>query len=58
MDAPMIPDETEVWLKRRRDACPAFGKAWHALDDALDDYRDHMVTGTPLDYPVRTREEG
>lgn len=51
--------EVEAWLKARRDRFPDDGArmAWEALDDALDDLREHMHTGTPLGVPVRQHEE-
>jgi hypothetical protein len=49
---PRRGDEVEAWIKRYRDTHgdPADGyqSAWYALDDLLDDYRDHADTGTPL----------
>lgn len=45
---------------RRRDRyswAPAFDEradhSWQELNDALDDLREHMHTGTPLTEPVR-----
>ncbi len=49
--------EVEAWLKARRDLCPNAHADWWALDDALDDLREHMRTGTPLGEPVRQHEE-
>lgn len=50
-------DEVEAWLKARRDsAARADGsrpREWYALDDALDDLREHMQTGAPLSEAVR-----
>lgn len=51
---PRRGDEVEAWLKRRRDAYDKdsphqpYRGAWTALDDALDNYRLHADTGTPL----------
>ncbi len=49
--------EVEAWLKARRDghdkeAWPDYS-AWFVLDDALDDLREHMHTGTPLTEQIR-----
>jgi hypothetical protein len=41
-------DEVEAWLKRQRDERRKLSAGWMALDDALDDYRLHADTGTPL----------
>jgi hypothetical protein len=50
-------DPVEAWIKRTRDALTLDrgddGPAWHALNDLLDDYRDHADTGTPLGQEVR-----
>ena len=56
---PTRGDEVEAWLKRQRDeytvpGCLAAG-AYRALDLALDDYRLHADTGTPLGDEVKTR---
>lgn len=45
--------DVEAWLKRWRDAYRSqpielVGEAASALDDMLNDYRDHADTGTPL----------
>jgi hypothetical protein len=49
--------DVEAWLKRWRDAFalddPEARKAYVAFDAALDDYRDHADTGTPLDQEVQ-----
>jgi hypothetical protein len=40
--------DVEAWLKRQRNGRRyAIGQG--ALDDALDDLREHFQTGTPLD---------
>lgn len=54
--------EVEAWLRRWRNSHAPNGgdkaaTGWCALDDALDDLREHMHTGTPLADPVRTTEE-
>lgn len=50
----------ESWLKRRRDEYLDVSEgrtgAWYALDELLDDYREHADTGVPLDQdegPIR-----
>lgn len=45
---PRRGDQTEVWLKKRRDTYPLNTVAWTALDNALDDYRLHADTRTPI----------
>jgi hypothetical protein len=49
-------DEVERWLKGWRDSfredVPEELPFWTVLDDALDDYRLHADTGTPLDAEV------
>lgn len=47
--------EVEAWLKARRDLYdnPRGRVQWRALDAALDDLREHMHTGIPLDQPVQ-----
>ncbi len=43
----------EAWITRVRDAYPGDpDPAWMALNNLLDDFRDHAATGTPLDRPV------
>lgn len=46
-----IAAEGEAWLKAQRDSwgMDTDRPEWVALDQALDDYRLHMHTGTPLD---------
>jgi len=52
---PYRGSDVEVWLKRKRDeyalpdGTPGDYEAWTAMNDALDDYRLHADTGTPLD---------
>lgn len=49
---PARGDAVEVWLKAQRDVhSDRYGvtPAWYVLDDALDRYRLHADTGTPLD---------
>lgn len=41
-------DDVEAWLKQKRDEHAAGSIVWTALDDLLDDYREHADTGTPL----------
>lgn len=44
----------EAWIKRHRDRFNQVqGREWRAIDDLLDDYRDHADTGTPLDLDVQ-----
>lgn len=49
---PKRGDEVEAWLKRQRDSYDqsnGYGySAYRALDFALDEYRLHADTGTPL----------
>lgn len=46
--------DTEAWLKGRRDELTEpDGSPWHAFDDALDDFREHMHSGTPLTEAVK-----
>lgn len=42
--------EIEEWIKGRRDEAKSWPAAYpsETLDQLLDDFRDHMVTGTPL----------
>ena len=49
---PQREDAVATWLKKRRDQNPRDPQAWFALDNALDDYRLHADTGTPLTQPV------
>lgn len=51
--------QVEAFLKARRDehtrddhTYTTSGAAWDALNDLLDDFREHMHTGTPLDQTV------
>lgn len=54
--------EVEGWLTAHRqeyadgEALPR-SEGYEALDDALDDLREHMHTGTPLGRPVQRTEE-
>lgn len=59
---PKRGDEVEAWLKRRRDVYAEAREydgyargAWFLWDDALDDYRLHADTGTPLSEDVEER---
>lgn len=45
---PQRGDDVETWLKRRRGVYPRESVGWRVLDDALDDYRLHADTRTPL----------
>ncbi|MBX9392238.1 hypothetical protein K4749_01155 [Streptomyces sp. TRM72054] len=45
---PRRGDQFEAWLKEFRDACAGQTDEWHAFDAALDRYRLHADTGTPL----------
>lgn len=50
---PPLParDDVETWLRAQRDAHSGrYGRdpAWYVLDDALDQYRLHADTETPL----------
>jgi hypothetical protein len=49
---PQRGDEIERWIKTQRDTYNQGSQAWVALDDALDCYRLHADTGTPLDGEV------
>ncbi|MFC8515520.1 hypothetical protein [Streptomyces sp. NPDC057257] len=44
---PVRGDQFEAWLKRFRDASTTWTE-WHTFDAALDRYRLHADTGTPL----------
>jgi hypothetical protein len=46
---PRRDDNVAAWLKQLRDGYPTTDPGWVALDYALDDYRLHADTGTPLD---------
>jgi hypothetical protein len=46
---PRRGDHVEAWLKKQRDEHDSASSHWGALDLALDDYRLHADTGTPLD---------
>jgi hypothetical protein len=49
---PRRGDHIEAWLKAQRDEYGWLGTndqvRWNVLDQALDDYRLHADTGTPL----------
>lgn len=47
-----VDDYVALWIKRKRDEFTRGSYDWVALDVLLDDYRDHRVTGTPLDQEV------
>ncbi len=52
-----LDDDFAIWLKARRDEFDGAGRerdpAWYVLDSALDAYREHRATATPLDQPLR-----
>jgi len=49
---PMRGSDIDVWIKRWRDSFRESDGSrtgvWYALDDLLDNYREHADTGTPL----------
>lgn len=45
------PEDVERFLKRERDEYEPRGECWNTVDDVLDCFRLHMVTGTPLTSP-------
>jgi len=45
------------WIKRHRDVYWKNSRKWTALDDLLDDYREHADTGTPLHFEVKRGQE-
>lgn len=49
---PARGDQFETWLKTQRGDWLATTSQWHVLDAALDLYRLHADTGTPLDEHV------
>jgi hypothetical protein len=56
-------DAIDQWLKARRDsihpnASAGDQAAWWALDDAINDYRDHADTGVPLGQEIAGPEAG
>lgn len=55
--APERGDDVEAWIKRERDKHDRYGDGtpdwmWCALDNLLDNYREHADTGTPLGVEV------
>lgn len=44
-------EDVERFLKRERDEYEPRGECWNTVDDVLDCFRLHMVTGTPLTEP-------
>lgn len=49
---PRRDDKVAAWIKRARDRYDRNGATtlrWNALNDLLDDYRDHADVGQPLD---------
>lgn len=49
--------DVEAWIKRHRDEHGNLSAnyptdEWRAIDNMLDDYREHADTGTPLDREV------
>jgi hypothetical protein len=60
---PRRDDHVAAWLKQRRDGYVPSDAGWVVLDYALDNYRLHADTGTPLDQhacegPYCCRDEG
>jgi len=50
---PRRGDQVEQWLKAQRDEYESeASEQWKALNEALDTYRLHADTGTPLDQHV------
>ncbi|MCC5574548.1 hypothetical protein IMZ11_02695 [Microtetraspora sp. AC03309] len=47
----LTPEDVERFLKRERDEYEPRGECWNTVDDVLDCFRLHMVTGTPLTEP-------
>jgi hypothetical protein len=45
------PEHVEHFLKRERDEYEPRRECWNTVDDVLDAFRLHMVTGTPLTEP-------
>lgn len=43
--------DVDRFLKRERDEYEPRGECWNTVDDVLDAFRLHMVTGTPLTEP-------
>ncbi|WP_433364275.1 hypothetical protein [Streptosporangium sp. CA-115845] len=50
-DARLTAGDVERFLKRERDEYEPRGECWNTVDDVLDAFRLHMVTGTPLTSP-------
>jgi hypothetical protein len=50
--APDRDDPTDAWLRGARDSYQHHSPEWWTLDRLLDDYRDHVHTGVPLDHAV------
>ncbi|TYB71190.1 hypothetical protein FXF51_01770 [Nonomuraea sp. PA05] len=50
-DACLPIEDVERFLKRERDEYEARGQDWNTVDNVLDCFRLHMVTGTPLTEP-------
>jgi predicted TIM-barrel fold metal-dependent hydrolase len=49
-------DDVAAWIKEHRDRYLNGAErtgAWYAIDDLLDDYREHADTGTPLNERVQ-----
>jgi len=53
---PSRGDIVEAWLRNKRDVYPVSSPEWYAIDHALDEYRLHSDTGTPLNERIRERE--
>ncbi len=47
-----LDDDFALWLKARRDEWRPVDDEYRALDDALDAYREHRATGTPLNQEI------
>jgi hypothetical protein len=51
VDSRLRFEDVERFLKRERDEYEPGGECWNTVDDVLDCFRLHMVTGTPLTDP-------
>ncbi|MFC3986495.1 hypothetical protein [Streptosporangium jomthongense] len=47
----LAPADVEAFLKRERDENEKHSEWWDAINEVLDAFRLHMVTGTPLTSP-------
>ena len=50
---PTREDDVAEWIKKWRETFGDKSPQWYAIDDMLDDYREHADTGTPLNHEVR-----